>query len=76
MAYALDVGTYENWTDVSGVLEADPRIIPEARVIPRLTFKEIGERTNRSEDAAFMLHKRAKARLAKIVLGLRLGAGE
>lgn len=41
VAYAVDAGAYENWTDVSGVLEADPRIIPEARAIPRLTFKEI-----------------------------------
>src|SRR6056297_2864285 len=41
MAYAIDADTYENWTDVSGVLESDPGIIPEARAIPRLTFKEI-----------------------------------
>jgi aspartate kinase len=40
-AYAVEADTYENWTDVSGVLEADPGIIPEARAIPRLTFKEI-----------------------------------
>ena len=41
IAYALDAKRYENWTDVSGVLEADPAVIPEARAIPRLTFKEI-----------------------------------
>jgi aspartate kinase len=41
VAYALNVDLYENWTDVSGVREADPGIIPEARAIPRLTFKEI-----------------------------------
>lgn len=41
IAYALDASLYENWTDVSGVFEADPRIIEEARAIPRLTFKEI-----------------------------------
>ncbi len=41
VAYAIDADTYENWTDVSGVYEADPRLIPEARAIPRLTFKEI-----------------------------------
>jgi aspartate kinase len=29
------------WTDVSGVFDADPRVLPEARAIPRLTFKEI-----------------------------------
>ncbi len=41
LAGALNAATYENWTDVSGVFEADPRLIPEARAIPRLTFKEI-----------------------------------
>lgn len=41
LAYAVQAETYENWTDVSGVLEADPRIISEAQVIPRLTYKEI-----------------------------------
>lgn len=41
VASALDAHEYENWTDVDGVLEADPRVIPEARAIPRLTFKEI-----------------------------------
>jgi aspartate kinase len=41
LAAAVDAHAYENWTDVSGVLEADPGVIPEARVVPRLTFKEL-----------------------------------
>ncbi|WP_305909415.1 aspartate kinase [Methylomarinum sp. Ch1-1] len=41
IAHALDAARYENWTDVSGVFEADPRLISRARAIPRLTFKEI-----------------------------------
>jgi len=41
VAYAIDADSYENWTDISGVFEADPGVIPEARPIPRLTFKEI-----------------------------------
>lgn len=41
IAYALNADCYENWTDVSGVFETDPRIIPQARPIRRLTFKEI-----------------------------------
>ncbi len=41
IANAVDADCYENWTDVSGVFEADPRLIAEARTIPRLTFKEI-----------------------------------
>lgn len=31
------------WTDVSGVLTADPRIIPSARTLPFLTFDEVRE---------------------------------
>lgn len=41
VAYAVTADTYENWTDVSGVLEVDPTVIEEAQVIPRLTYKEI-----------------------------------
>lgn len=41
IAYAIDADTYENWTDVDGVFEVDPRVIGDARAIPRLTFKEI-----------------------------------
>jgi aspartate kinase len=31
------------WTDVSGVLTADPRVVAEARPIPRLSFAEAAE---------------------------------
>jgi aspartokinase/homoserine dehydrogenase 1 len=31
------------WTDVDGVMSADPRRVPEACTIPVLTFKEVGE---------------------------------
>ncbi len=31
------------WTDVDGVMSADPRVVPDACTIPELTFKEIGE---------------------------------
>jgi aspartate kinase len=41
VAYAVDAALYENWTDTDGVFQVDPRIIPEAAVIPELTYKEI-----------------------------------
>ncbi len=41
VAYAVDAACYENWTDTDGVYQADPRLIPEASVIPELTYKEI-----------------------------------
>ncbi|MFY9396748.1 MAG: aspartate kinase [Desulfomonilia bacterium] len=41
VAYAVDAACYENWTDTDGIYQVDPRIIPEASVIPELTYKEI-----------------------------------
>lgn len=34
---------YENWTDVSGFLVCDPRIVENANVIKQLTYKELRE---------------------------------
>jgi aspartate kinase len=31
------------WTDVNGVLTADPRIVPEARTLPRISYNEAAE---------------------------------
>lgn len=31
------------WTDVDGVMSADPRLVPNARTIPELTYREIAE---------------------------------
>ncbi|HEY2381680.1 MAG TPA: aspartate kinase [Terriglobia bacterium] len=31
------------WTDVSGVMTADPRIVPQARVLDRVSYKEAAE---------------------------------
>ena len=41
IAYAMNASLYENWSDIDGIYQADPRIIEKARVIPRLTYKEI-----------------------------------
>ena len=42
-AAALDADVYENWTDVSGILMADPRIVENPESIPRLTYTELRE---------------------------------
>ena len=31
------------WTDVDGVMTADPRLVPQAQVIPVLSYSEVGE---------------------------------
>ncbi len=41
IAYALNASLYENWTDTDGIYQVDPRVISGAKVIPRLTYKEI-----------------------------------
>ncbi|MBK5246683.1 MAG: aspartate kinase [Peptostreptococcaceae bacterium] len=43
VARALEADVYENWTDVSGFLMADPKIIPDARPIKRISYKELRE---------------------------------
>ncbi len=43
VAKAVKADVYENWTDVSGFLIADPRIIPKPEVIEVITYKELRE---------------------------------
>ena len=42
-AAALDADVYENWTDVSGILMADPRIVEDPMTIPQVTYDELRE---------------------------------
>ncbi len=42
-AAALDADVYENWTDVSGILMADPKIVADPRPIQKITFAELRE---------------------------------
>ena len=57
-AAALDADVYENWTDVSGMLMADPRCVENPKVIETITYKELRElsymgATVMHEDAIF-----------------------
>lgn len=40
---SLDASEVWTWTDVDGVMTADPRIVSNARVIPELSFNEVSE---------------------------------
>ena len=40
IAAALDADVLEIWTDVDGFMTSDPRIIPDARIIPIMSFVE------------------------------------
>lgn len=37
---ALRAAAVEIWTDVDGILTADPRLVPDARLIPALSYQE------------------------------------
>lgn len=56
LAGALNADLYENWTDVSGFLTADPRIVTNPRTIKRITFDEMQEL---SYMGASVLHEEA-----------------
>ena len=43
LGYALDAEEVWIWTDVDGVMSADPRIVADAVSIPELTYREISE---------------------------------
>jgi len=43
VARAVSAEIYENWTDVSGFLMADPNIVPDAKVIKEITYRELRE---------------------------------
>lgn len=62
VAKAVQADLYENWTDVSGFLVADPRIIDSPEVIQTITYKELRElsymgATVLHEDAIFPVRK-------------------
>jgi bifunctional aspartokinase / homoserine dehydrogenase 1 len=40
---AMDAGEVVIWTDVDGVLTADPRLVPDARTIPEISYREAAE---------------------------------
>jgi len=42
-AAAIDADMYENWTDVSGIMTVDPRIVENPKPIDRVTFSELRE---------------------------------
>ena len=55
-AAALKASVYENWTDVSGLLITDPRVVPDAQTIPEITYGELREL---SYMGASVLHEEA-----------------
>ena len=62
VAKLTESDVYENWTDVSGFLMTDPRIVPDAKVIETVTYSELRElsymgATVLHEDSIFPVRK-------------------
>ncbi len=62
VALAVNADLYENWTDVSGFLIADPRIVKNPKSIETITYKELRELSYMGasvlhEDAIFPVRK-------------------
>ena len=37
----MGASLYENWSDVPGLMTADPRVVPEARLIPQISYRQM-----------------------------------
>ena len=70
VARAVGADIYENWTDVSGFLMADPRIVKDPKPISTVSYKELREL---SYMGASVLHEDAiyPARIANIPINIR-----
>lgn len=70
IARAVGAEVYENWTDVSGFLMADPRIVKNPKPISTISYKELREL---SYMGASVLHEDAiyPARIADIPINIR-----
>ena len=62
VAKAVNANLYENWTDVSGFLVADPRVVKDPEIIHTITYSELRELAYMGasvlhEDAIFPVRK-------------------
>jgi len=70
VARAVKADVYENWTDVSGFLVADPRIVDNPKPISRISYRELRELAYMG---ASVLHEDAiyPAKVANIPINIR-----
>jgi len=57
------------WTDVDGVMTADPRMVPDARTLPEITYSEIAEL---AYYGAKVLHPKTIRPVVEAGIGLRI----
>lgn len=68
-ARAVGAELYENWTDVSGMYSADPRVVANARVIPELTYVQVREL---SDVGASVFHEEAIAPVIPVKIPINI----
>jgi bifunctional aspartokinase / homoserine dehydrogenase 1 len=69
LAQAMGAAEVWIWTDVNGVMTADPRLVPNARTIPRLSYSEVGEM---AYFGAKVLHPQAMRPVRQIDIPIRI----
>ena len=62
LASLLDASELWIWTDVDGIMTADPRLVPDAAVLPEVSY---GEAAELAYNGAKVLHPRTLAPLAE-----------
>ena len=70
IAKGVGARLYENWTDVSGILSADPHIVKKPKGIERITYEEMGELAFRGADV-LQMDEVGPAREARIPINVR-----
>ncbi len=69
VARAVSALVYENWTDVSGFMMADPRIVKNPKTIERVTYRELREL---SYMGASVLHEDAVFPVAEVHIPINI----
>ncbi len=67
---SLDAAEVWIWTDVEGVMTADPRLVPDAKTIPDLSYREVAEL---AYFGAKVLHPKTIRPVIEAGIGLRIG---
>ncbi len=73
VAHCLGAATLDIYKDVAGFMSADPRLVPAAGVIPRLTYREAAEL---AYFGARILHPRTFEPLRRPAIPIRLFHGD
>lgn len=66
---AVNAELYENWTDVSGILSADPRVVENPKPIQRMSYNQVREL---SDVGASVFHEEAIAPVVKSLIPINV----